>query len=88
MSLRGLEVIPDHAFHIENESVVSGILCFSPARSRKVENQSVTYIRLCRNKFKTDREYFQLSTHPLFSVPLRLFLNLPVTSATPLTPPS
>ena len=88
MSFRGLDVSPDHVFHMENESTVSGILSFSFARSRKVENQSVTYISLCRNKMMTDRKYFQFSTYPLFSDPLRCFLIFPLTSATPLTPPS
>ena len=32
--------------------------------------------------------YTPVTTYPLFSEPLRLFLILPVTRATPLTPPS
>ena len=87
MSLLGLGVSPDHVFHMESESTESGILSFSPARPRNVENQSVTYISLCRNKIMTDREKI-FSTYPLFSDPLRCFLIFPVTSATPLTPPS
>ena len=86
MSVLGLGVSPDHVRHIEKESTASGILCFRPARSRKVENQSVTYISLY--KICRDRGYFQPGTHPLFSEPLRCLLILPVTSATPLTPPS
>lgn len=54
MSPLGLGVSPDHVRHIEKESTASGILCFSPARSRKVENQSVTYISLYRNMIVTE----------------------------------
>ena len=46
MSALGLGVSPDHVFHMETESTGSGILSFSPARPRKVENQSVTNISL------------------------------------------